>query len=509
MDKTRVTLEINDSIVFATIKGTEPAIAEIGQQLAWLGAALRSSPSDRIAYATPQVICSATTGTDFRLDFRVKEHTTQGFQGNGSCWRSLFRNPVIVEGYPILARVNGEKGLEIPLNMMAGLGQASRVTNFDGGLVIKGHSTILYPTQRIKNSVLWHYMFNYDGSRMSYLVPSVLGEGCASVHEVDTSCLEYSRNFLGWTSSAEIYTGESKHTHIPRCNSRLATADNDVPSTIAAQMISGLALASRQLVFAFEKFSIVAGNYINGGTSFTKGNQDVPVHLSHSRTPYFVKVHHAGNINVVLYDVQDRRGWMVDGASALLHLTRTQLTSSPYSDSEVLKIEEFDHANPRDGSSAAKKTLLSPKNRGLLLSEDWTYQDLVESTYHILEQIQDNQGHCEGQNILYPRVATLKASGRGWVDLIRSINAITLIGKGFGEIIRPAQDSNKLCSYWSHVPTGRDYLVACISTLKEIAYQHGDCESDPLELADGIYWHKTRQDDRSMRLQAWKLESAL
>ncbi|KAG9230363.1 hypothetical protein BJ875DRAFT_158352 [Amylocarpus encephaloides] len=493
-DKTRITLEINDSTVSAIVKGTDPAIAEIGQQLAWLGAALRPSPSDKMAYSTPRLVLSTTVELTFALEFQVTEFIHRESQQNGSCWRPLFRNSVIVDGYPILARANGEKGLEIALNMMAELGQASRATNFDGGLVIKGHSTMFCPTQRIKNSVLWHYLFNHDGSRMSYLSSENLAGGRASIHDVDTVCLEYSRNFLGWTSSTDIYTGTEnvKYEKIDWAGSSFASA--------------GL---------AFEKCSVVAGNFINGGASFMKGNQDIPIHLSHTRAPYFLKIHHAGNINVVLYDVKDRRGWMVDGASALLHLTRTQLSSSPYSESQSLRLEDFQHANPSDGSSAAKVALLNPKNRSLLLSDEWTYQDLVESTFHILEQIQDNQVRMmsssainlrfsprdkllgfgfkdivKGQNILYPRVATLKASGRGWVDLTRSINAITLIGKGFGELIRPAVDSNKLCRYWSHVPTGRDYLVTCISTLKAIACQHGDCESDPLELADGIYWHK-------------------
>ncbi|TVY57318.1 hypothetical protein LCER1_G003361 [Lachnellula cervina] len=95
-----------------------------------------------------------------------------------------------------------------------------------------------------------------------------------------------------------------------------------------------------------------------------------------------------------------------------------------------------------------------------------------------------------GHNDLLPRVAILKSSGRGWVDFTRSIRAIILLGKGFGEIIKPSKDSNKLCKYWSHVPTGKDYLVACIATLREISLKYGDCDSDPLELASGIYWHK-------------------
>ena len=211
-DKTHITLEINDETVSATVKGTEPAIAEIGQQLAWLGAALRSSSSEnRMAYSTPKIIFSSgISAVMFRITFQVTEiePAYHGRQRNGSCWRSLFRNPIIVEGYPILARENEEKGLEIPLNIMSGLGQASRVTNFDGGLLIKGYSTMFCPTQRIKDSVLWHYMFNHDASRISYLSADTLCGRRTPIHEVDVGCLKHSRNFLGWSSSVEVHTGE-------------------------------------------------------------------------------------------------------------------------------------------------------------------------------------------------------------------------------------------------------------------------------------------------------------
>jgi hypothetical protein len=163
-----------------------------------------------MAYATPRItFSSGFSPATFKFTFQFAEMDPgqQGVQRNGSCWRSLFRNPIIVEGYPILARTNKEKGLEIPLNIMAGLGQASRATNFDGGLVIKGHSTMFCPTQRIKDSVLWHYLFNQDKSRMSYLFADTIHRGRALLHEVDMACLSHSRNFLGWCSSAEIHAG--------------------------------------------------------------------------------------------------------------------------------------------------------------------------------------------------------------------------------------------------------------------------------------------------------------
>lgn len=209
-DKTRLTIEISESLVIAAVKGTEPAIADIGQQLAWMAAAFRPSASDdRISYSQPLIEMSPGTLAIFKVSFQVAEMRVEESQKNGSCWHSLFRNPVIVAGYPTLARENGEKGLEIPLNMMAGLSHASRVTNFGDGLVIKGHSTMFCPTKRIKNSVIWHYLFNPDATRMSYCSADILCPARARIHQVDSGCLGESRHFLGWASSVEVHIGKS------------------------------------------------------------------------------------------------------------------------------------------------------------------------------------------------------------------------------------------------------------------------------------------------------------
>lgn len=274
--------------------------------------------------------------------------------------------------------------------------------------------------------------------------------------------------------------------------------------------------------------------------------KDVPIYLTRGG-PYFQEIYFAGNINVVLYDTRDRCAWLVDGASALLHLTRSQLSSSPYRLSNLFKLEDFHHANPKNGCFAAQKALTDPRNMEIPIFEDfeilseittstgdaenshlldgkenfkrikrkWCFQDLVRQTFHVLELIHDNQVKAltspiipirgtgreklegfgfmdivSGQNDLIPRVATIKRSGRGWVDFTRSIHAITLLGRGFGELIKPAADSNELCRSWKQVPKGRDYLVARVSMLKDICTRYRDRDAKPLELAKGIYWHK-------------------
>lgn len=288
---------------------------------------------------------------------------------------------------------------------------------------------------------------------------------------------------------------------------------------------------------ALEKLTISGGKFITGGATFAKGNKDTPIYLSRGG-PYLQEIHFARNINVVLYDIKDRRGWLVDGASALLHIVRTQLSSSPYCSSLLFKIEDFHHADPKNGADAARLALTDLRNTEIVIFEDvelwsestatgqakkeetkrkttkWCLQDLVRQTWHILEQIHDHQTRilaspgialrftdrdklegfgfmdiATGQNPLRPRVSFLKSSGRGWVDFTRSIGAICLLGRGFGELIKPAEDTNNLCRAWESVPKAKDYLVVCITTLHEICMKNGDTESSPLELAKGIYWY--------------------
>jgi hypothetical protein len=221
-DGTTLEVSIIDSTVRVNARGTEFSLADIGEQFAWLGAALRSSPYDnQMAHSIPQIITLNTYSTShtksrgipalhFKLNFLIEDldHGCHEAKRNGSCWHSLFKNAVVVRGYPILARMREEKGLEIPLNMMAALGQTPRITEFGGDLVMKGFSTMFVPTKRIGDSVLWHFLFNEDGSRMSYLCATNHYPNQGSISMVDISSLVHTRNFLGWTSSVTNCIGE-------------------------------------------------------------------------------------------------------------------------------------------------------------------------------------------------------------------------------------------------------------------------------------------------------------
>ncbi|KUJ14213.1 uncharacterized protein LY89DRAFT_720573 [Mollisia scopiformis] len=502
-DGTILNVEISGGFLHVNARGTMSRLANVGEQLSWMGASCRSSLlTSKICYCTPFIVTARSFVPSFFIDFTYQD--LEDDSQNGSCWRQLFKNPVVARGFPILARINDEKGLEIPLNMMAGLGGAERATVFNGQLVVKGFSTMFVPTRRISSSILWHFLFNRDNSRISYSAAKQLVAGQDPV-TVDYQCLPTARMFLGWASSVQLHTGTSdiEYANLGFTGSNFATA--------------GCALSG---------VTISGGRFITGGASFVPGNKDRMLSLSNSE-PYYLKMESASTWNVVFYDTDDRRAWLVDGGNALLHLTRARLSQKRLARNLDLNFEDFPYADSSHGRLAALISLGVIAARDHVLITDsasfgqpstathkWGLKDIVLGYWHILEQIQDHQevlsnpgksirmtdreklegfGFVDiisGRTSIRPRVAYLEPSGRGWVDFLHQIQAITLMARGFGELIRPTERSNPLCKAWRQVPKGRDYLVARVAQLFDICDFGGNLDCQPLELVQGLYWHK-------------------
>ncbi|KAJ5335386.1 hypothetical protein N7452_007789 [Penicillium brevicompactum] len=196
--------------------GSAYSVAEVGQQLAWLGSALRSSPNpDQVMYCRPhfekfQVIHHTQNAkalyaaeVSAELSFEINP-ATLSTETNGDCWRDLFRGGVVVEGYPIPRRpeTGATSGLEIPLAMMSSLAQASYVNTFLDRSIIKGFSTMLVPTELHAGVVMWHLVHNKNGDRISYLDSTVV-----PVKRLMAGQLSQARHILGWCSDAKYLAG--------------------------------------------------------------------------------------------------------------------------------------------------------------------------------------------------------------------------------------------------------------------------------------------------------------
>lgn len=447
----------------------------------------------------------------------------------------MFRNPVLVWRYPIPRRHNLEPGtgLEIPLDILVALTDANGVSEFDNKTFIKGYSAMLVPTRQVGDLILWHLLFNEDGTHISYT-------DCRTeaLEHIRPNALKQARHILGWVSRARNNTGS------PGANYNIKW--------------SGLGKPRQR--HAWEKVVMSGGSSVGVSASFVIGKKDKGL-FSGAQGGYASRLKFIAKQYVVLYDLEDRRAWLVDGLSALLHLVRASLehdrkdVSKPYFLYSQGQMKECDA--PLHGPDAAAAVLFSPQNCSLRLyadSEDtWdeeiekhnddgaqgvqrvkeivskrkvTYyclRDRVLEVFSILEKMIDrlNDVHSESgvgfrlrgtpRNILtgfdFMDVATSNApilphmtklniceSGRGWTDLLRSIHAITLFGEGFGELIAPATDSLSSpacggCGYGISLPVGRDYMAVCASLVDHILTTRGDRKTVPWCLADDIYWH--------------------
>lgn len=88
-----------------------------------------------------------------------------------------------------------------------------RVTNFYGKVYIKGFSTILVPTKVVGDTVVWHMLFNDDGSHISYVDARI--DAICGLYPENISCnLESFRHVLGWCPEVNVLTGMGKVLYI-------------------------------------------------------------------------------------------------------------------------------------------------------------------------------------------------------------------------------------------------------------------------------------------------------
>ena len=188
-----------------SVTGSEDFIVTIGQQLAWLGAACRTSVDQfsrcytAFAEAKPD---SELPQPTFEIRYEViplrPDEPT-------SCWKDLVGDSVIATGFPISERHCEAIGLEIPLQIMATLGGISLVTCYRGGYVLKGRSILLVPGNSGNDFIQWH-LAKSDG-RVHYHDIDNWFPARLSIDLLDETALQNKRSFLGWCSESSNHLG--------------------------------------------------------------------------------------------------------------------------------------------------------------------------------------------------------------------------------------------------------------------------------------------------------------
>lgn len=525
----------------ARIHGPADTVAQIGQVLSWLGAALRSPPREGLFFCIPSVDTITASrkpreGKDqdpakhspdahFKISYRFEPcwSSAKKPELNGQCWHNLLREAVLVPGFPILCRREPRLGLEIPLDMAAFLTGTRMVEIFNSKIFIKGFSAMLVPTDRRGDVVVWHLLYTTTGTHISYLdVP--IGQRHAT--DVGMPDLEQARHVVGWCPEATYHVGAPTENYA----------------------IKGSGLDRAPAGCRLQRASIQGGQYLVGAFEFAVSEKQKSVHMERAGD-YVEKLEIIAREYVVLWDKDLEKGWLVNGVNALLHLLRASLhynRTGRFKSVYVFKHhgwDRFDELGENYGPDSAFHVLLDPQNRKLPLrngdeplkdeTDDVhasspggrlrggrtgpTLQDRVEDLWGRLEKLIAHQADVEetsgvlvrlpqprrqpegwdfidvarGQNPTRPLVANLPAVGRGWVDFTRSIGAVTLFGRDFGELIRPRQSpSSPRCPRWSMLPNRRALLAVSVSDLRHIIHWHGNESAEPPRLCRrNVDWH--------------------
>jgi len=532
-DGAEITVREQGQSLIITIAGTKGVIAEVAEQLCWLSAALCTSPrsagpiyciprlqstsKDKYNMATSSVgpiastISTSEGSPGITIDGYAR-HTMHGFRVSlefqdvpevsiqGTCWRSMLRAPVIAKDFPILLRPRDDLGLEIPLNVMAGLVDTTCINVFYNNIYLKGLSAMLIAMGQIENVVLWHLHCNESGSHIPYReeVSSILN----STHITDLGCF---RHVVGWSN-------EVSH--------------RDMSASRSCKVAPSRCLRVGACA-ALEGSSLSFNRTIDSGRSFVLLRKDQTIHIS--RRYYSKKLSYLVRKFVLFWDTKAQRGWLINGVSALLQLVIASLHvdhTGPFHDSFNLdwsKLQEA--AAPYTGTaSAALQVLKNMANLSLTVTtpealgdsepnaHPETFAHRVEEFYHALERLITYQEHSgnqdrrrqnrrsraelEGWDFVdltnqhdpaRPCATTLPTAGKSWVDFLRSIDCAAIFGGGFGELIRP--NATSCCSAWTCLLGGQCYIAIALADLRNIAEIHGDPESTPIRLSNDTIWH--------------------
>ncbi|KAI1389138.1 uncharacterized protein F4822DRAFT_443821 [Hypoxylon trugodes] len=517
-----------------TITGSAASIIDVIEVLVWFSTCL-SSPK-----ASEGIICQYPS-CKMNIQARVCHegnlgmcqpicvkyvHTPDDLSQTGECWTNMFQNEVLVTGYPTPRRPCRNSGLEMPLIMMTQLVNTNKINFFSEHMLIKGYSTILVPTRRQGGFVFWHMVSNEDGRYISYADARVKGFFNQYPRGLSVDDIERSRHILGWCTEVTNYAGS------PDANYAISRSRLEEPSGGCV----------------FDRITISAGMYVTPSASATIFRKAKSLGAE-AQKDYTMRLKRISKQFVALYDAQERRAYLVDGASALLHLVRASLRHSlndPFK-SLCLYNESSLHesSTPHTGQAASISILTNEENLKIPLyakpdthleetstnesgsrtsklsktKTNYCLKDRIESICDTLEKITAHQDQIstqdgvsfkfkfttrrqlegfdfidiatdEGQ--LRPRVAFLQTPGRGWVDLLREINAITLFGIGFGDLIRPAQNRAigcDACFANVPIPKGRDFLAVCVLEWQNILDKWGRENESPLRSVGSIYWH--------------------
>lgn len=377
------------------------------------------------------------------------------------------------------------------------------------------------PTLYSNSILLWHLLQTENGDRISYLDTRGI-----ELAEISLTELESCRHILGWCSDSKFLAGRSSKRDTPDYLIITYTGTPEANYVIGRSWLKGVGAQSR-----LKDIFVTRGPLIKSDHRAVYGKREKSARVFSGI--YRASLAALSKKYFVLWDVEHKGGWLINGTNALLHLLRASLEFNKTDDQKfafLFKPEKFEEAQHPYTVSAAMEVLMNPVNLDLELYNEGPHnesnycayfrvRDRINELYEVLEKLIDYQAmiadgerednvprkHLEGwdfkdiatsEDPIYPCLAKLRTVGKGWVDFTRSLQATFLFGRGFGSLIDPVEGSYA-CKHWAMLSPKMYYLALSMEDLSRITDRLGHPRANPPRLTKSIIWYPNNPDSNA------------
>lgn len=401
---------------------------------------------------------------------------------------------MIAHGFPIPERCDNELGLEISVDIMASLCGARHAIEIEGGLVIKGFSTMLIPIASHQSSIQWHLIQSKDDTRLSYREAQRQCPSRCKLEDVNCHKIKSSRAILGWWSVASTHLGS------------LADTDWSEAEDAGRQAKLSGGIIGFQYMFI-------------GQMSLALGAKDGNLHVScQGRFENLLSC--AEKTPVVYYDCEDRRAWLLSAIDVMLHIFCTRSVQNQYHTNifaQYIKDIISGASTPLASAKSlfakwAAQELSKPE---LVATQSYCIKDAISDIWSLMERLIEKENIVktapgvnvhgttqaslygwefmaliEEKNCMRRKQQKLNKSHGGWANLITDIDAVVLFGARFGDIITPSSIVGGPCERWRQLPKGGDYLAVRCGMLENLYTEAGSRKSRRYLTSSHLQWHR-------------------
>ncbi len=488
---------------YVKVQGSKRQAVDVAQQLAWMMSVFRTRKdrdSDRKHYSHFEIDVQHTN----RISLSPLP-LEEAPESNASCWLPLLHGSVISHGFPIPQR-DHEVGVEMSLDAIVPLAGIQYPVHIKDVTVLKGWSTLLYPVKASLDfgSIQWHLVAceDPDDPRILQALSSVSYVG--NWRDVGLNSIRMSRSFVGYCSSANIHLGTKLFE--PQSSEDKSGALVESSRMFWQKKVTVNMGTSGMGAFGFGAAGEIGFTRTAVASMAARENFDRVLDLSR-RTP------------VMMYDVANCTAWLVPETNVVLHMTRSWfLEREDLTENEIEKLPFITASE--DGGSAAMEAIANHKSLQLKRNtgtSTWKFMDIVKDSVRLLKACRETTDRAQSSSsvswllswVQSPRlygwdmadmiegrdhtsrkeISVHKNPKDKWISSIANHpDVLLLFCKRLNAPIRPVQPE-QICREWNPMPSGQNYLVASVQSLKDLA-RHCNGGDSGRQLTDKCYWSR-------------------